>query len=145
VVLLFTSPECGPCTDLLPEIGRWHDAHSEEFTISLVSHLSAEENRAKIAEHGLEDNVLLQRDWGVAETHGTETTPSALLIRSDGTIGSPLVKGSDAVEDLMAHVIAGHTELPMLYPNGAAPQGPKVGEPAPEIGLPDLEGERTPA
>jgi hypothetical protein len=52
----------------------------EEFTISLVSHLSAEENRAKIAEHGLEDNVLLQRDWEVAETYGTETTPSAVLI-----------------------------------------------------------------
>ena len=28
VVLLFTSPECGPCTDLLPEIGRWHEEHS---------------------------------------------------------------------------------------------------------------------
>ena len=27
-VLLFTSPECGPCTDLLPEIGRWHEEHS---------------------------------------------------------------------------------------------------------------------
>jgi thiol-disulfide isomerase/thioredoxin len=73
VVLLFTSPECGPCTDLLPEIGRWHEAHSEEFTISLVSHLSAEENRAKIAEHGLGNNVLLHRDWEVAVTYGTES------------------------------------------------------------------------
>jgi peroxiredoxin len=146
VVLLFTSPECGPCTDLLPEVGRWHEEHSEELTISLVSHLSAEENRAKVAEHGLEDNVLLQEDWEVAETYGSETTPSAVLIWSDGTIGSPLVKGSDAVGELIAHVIAGHAQLPMLYPNGAhaaheaAPQGPKVGELAPEVGLPDLEG-----
>lgn len=62
VVLIFTSPDCAPCTDLLPEIGRWREEHAGKLTISLVSHLSAEENRAKVAEHGLEEHVLLQKD-----------------------------------------------------------------------------------
>jgi peroxiredoxin len=147
VVLIFTSPDCTPCTALLPEIGRWQEEHAGKLTISLVSHLSAEENRAKVAEHGLEEHVLLQEDWEVAEAYGAEATPSALLIQPDGTIGSPLAEGDDAVEDLVAHAVGGHTQLPLLRSNGghaaheeAVPAGPKVGEPAPELGLPDLEG-----
>jgi peroxiredoxin len=145
VLLFFTSPDCGPCTALFPEIGRWQEEHPEGLTIALVSHLSAEENRAKVAEYGLEENVLLQDDWEVAEDYGVESTPSAVLVMPDGAIGSPLMEGSDAVEDLVAHVIGGHTQLPMLHPNGAqeaGPQGARLGEPAPEVGLPDLEGKR---
>ena len=148
VVLIFTSPDCAPCTDLLPEIGRWREEHAGKLTISLVSHLSAEENRAKVAEHGLEEHVLLQKDWEVADAYGAEATPSAVLIRPDGTIGSPLAEGADAVEDLVAHAVGGHAQLPLLHSNGghaaheeAVPAAPKVGELAPEVRLPDLEGE----
>jgi peroxiredoxin/uncharacterized membrane protein YphA (DoxX/SURF4 family) len=147
VLLLFTSPDCGPCTDLLPDIRRWHEEHSEQLTISVISHLSAEENRAKVAEHGLEGSVLLQEDWEVAEPYGAEATPSAVLVRPDGTIGSPLAEGPDAVEDLVAHAVGGHAHLPMLHSNGghaahgeAVPASARLGEPAPEVGLPDLEG-----
>ena len=148
VLLLFTSPECSPCTDLLPEVARWQEEHSEKLTISLVSHLGAEENRAKVAEHGLEEHVLLQEDWEVAEAYGAEATPSAVLVRPDGTIGSPLAEGSDDVEDLVAHAVEGHVQLPVLHSNGGhaahgetVPATPRVGEPAPEIKRPDLNGE----
>ena len=147
VLLLFTSPDCGPCTELLPEIGRWQEEHSEKLTISVISHLSAEENRAKVAEHGLEGSVLLQEDWEVAEPYGAEATPSAVLVRHDGTIGSPLAEGPDAVEDLVAHAVGGHAHLPMHQSNGAhaahgeaVPAPARLGEPAPEVGLQDLEG-----
>ncbi len=36
VMLLFTDPNCGPCTGMLPEIGRWQE-HAEKLTISLIS------------------------------------------------------------------------------------------------------------
>ena len=147
VLLFFTSPDCGPCTELLPEIGRWQEEHSEKLTISVISHLSAEENRTKVTEHGLEGSVLLQEDWEVAEPYGAEATPSAVLVRPDGTIGSPLAEGPDAVEDLVAHAVGGHAHLPMLHSNGAhathgeaVPAPSKVGAPAPEVGLRDLEG-----
>jgi hypothetical protein len=57
-MLLFTDPECGPCTALLPEVGRWQQEHSAKLSISLVSRGTPEENRAKMDEHGL-TNVLL--------------------------------------------------------------------------------------
>jgi methylamine dehydrogenase accessory protein MauD len=147
VLLFFTSPSCGYCTDLLPEVARWQEEHAEKLTIALVSHNSAEENRAKVAEHGV-GPVLLQDDWEVSEAYDVEAAPSAQLVRPDGTIGSPLVEGPDSVENLVAEVVEGRVQLPMLHSNGgghaahgeAVPAPPNVGESAPEVGLQDLEG-----
>jgi methylamine dehydrogenase accessory protein MauD len=146
VLLFFTSPECGHCTDLLPEVARWQEEHAEKLTIALVSHNSAEENRAKVAEHGV-GPVLLQEDWEVSEAYDVEAAPSAQLVRPDGTIGSPLVEGADNVENLVAEVVGGRVQLPMQHSNGghaahgeAVPAPPKVGEAAPEVGLQDLKG-----
>ena len=35
LMLLFTDPDCGPCTAMLPEIGRWQEQHAEKLTSSL--------------------------------------------------------------------------------------------------------------
>jgi thiol-disulfide isomerase/thioredoxin len=105
VVLIFTSPDCVHCTELLPQIARWQEENSGKLTVALVSHLGAEENRAKTAEYGLEGSVLLQEDWEVADAYGVDSAPSAVLIRPDGTIGSPLVIGSEHVEALVAQAV----------------------------------------
>src|SRR5215204_7368054 len=65
VVLLFSDPNCGPCTAMLPEIGRWQQEHAQKLTISLISRGDTEENRTKTTEHGLQ-NVLLQEDREVS-------------------------------------------------------------------------------
>ena len=141
VVLIFTSPDCYYCTGLLPEIGRWQEKHAEKLSVALVSHLSVEENRAKVAEHGVK-HVLVQEDWEVADLYQVEVAPSAVLVRPDGTIGSSLVEGPDAIEDLVAQALAPRAQLPMLQSTAenATPTSPKLGEPIPEVGLPDLEG-----
>ena len=160
VVLLFSDPNCGPCTAMLPEIGRWQKEHSEKLTISLVSRGDTEENRTKTTEHGLQ-NVLLQEDREVSGAYQANGTPSAVLVQPDGKIGSPVVGGAEAIRALLAHAVGEHAQLPMqpqaqgepcpncgkVHPttNGDAqhtlPQGPEVGESAPEIELEDLEGE----
>lgn len=161
VLLLFTDPNCGPCNALLPEVGRWQQEHAEKLVISLVSRGSAEENRAKSAEHGVA-NVVLQEDWEVAQAYRVSGTPSAVLIRPDGGVGSPVSGGSEAVGSLVDRVVRGEApaRLPMYPQNQGAPcpncgevhaadhasrralpPGPKVGEPAPEIELADLGGE----
>ena len=63
VMLNFTDPGCGPCTAMLPEIGRWQQEYQDRLAISLVSRSEVEENRAKASEHGL-TNVLLQKKTG---------------------------------------------------------------------------------
>jgi len=154
VMLLFTDPDCGPCTAMFQEIRRWQKEHAEELTISLVSRGGVEANRARSTEHGLR-GLLLQEDWEVAEAYGVEGTPSAVLVRSDGTIGSPVLEGSHGIGALLEYVVGERSRLPM-HPGGqqeqlhhgsgqaaearAASGVPKLGEPAPDVELPDLNG-----
>src|SRR5215203_3608041 len=35
VMLLFTDPNCGPCSALLPEISHWQEEHEQKLTLSL--------------------------------------------------------------------------------------------------------------
>jgi len=130
VMLLFTDPGCGPCTALLPEIRRWQRDHSEELTISLVSRGGLEANRAKATEHGLR-SVLLQKDWEVSEAYQVGGTPSAVLVGPEGKVNSSVASGPDAIRGLVAH---------LLRPQAPIPVTKKVGEVAPEVKLPDLEG-----
>src|SRR5215218_5486761 len=134
VMLLFTDPNCGPCTAMLPEIRRWQKEHAEELTISLVSRGTVEENRATSTEHGLR-GVLMQQDWEVSEAYRVESTPSAVLVRSNGTIGSPVLEGEDGISALLAYAVGERSRLPM-HP------GDQQGELhfAPEVELPDLNG-----
>ena len=154
VMLLFTDPNCSSCTAMLPEIRRWQKEHAEELTISIVSQGTVEENRAKSTEHGLR-GVLMEQEWDVSEAYKVEASPSAVLVRPDGSIGSQVLEGPDAISDLLAYAVGKRSRLPLhsgdqegaqphLTPGDAASQtaskGPMVGTPAPQIELPDLNG-----
>jgi peroxiredoxin len=130
VLLVFTDPGCGPCTAMLPEIARWQEEHSEGLTVALVSRGGAEENRAKAQEHGLTD-VLLQEDWEVSEAYRVKGTPSAVLVTPDGKVGGPAANGADAIRSRVGQVVSPRAPVPMTK---------KVGEVAPEVKLPDLDG-----
>ena len=147
VVLIFSDPGCGPCTAFLPEVGRWQREAATKVVVVLISRGTVEANRPKMTEYGL-THVLLQQDREVAQAYQANGTPSAVLIRRDGTIGSPLAQGADAIRALIATALnpTGLGTLPMaaVQGNGAAPRpptGPKVGEPAPDFSLPDLSGQ----
>jgi peroxiredoxin len=153
VMLIFTHPDWATCTALLPEIGLWQQEHAAKLTVSLVSRGTVEENRAKSTEQGL-SGVLMQKDWEVSEAYGVESTPSAVLVRSDGTIGSPVLEGADAISALLAYAVGERSRLPLLYggqqgelhpasEDAAAQTASRAsgfGEPAPQIELPDLNG-----
>jgi methylamine dehydrogenase accessory protein MauD len=154
VLLLFTDPNCGSCTAMLPEIRRWQKEHADELTISLVSDGTVEENRAKSTEHGLR-GVLMEQDLGVSEAYEVEASPSAVLVQPDGTIGSPVLEGPDAIGGLLAYAVGKRRRLP-LHSEGqeaaqpylpsedatvqATEKGPVLGKPAPQIELPNLDG-----
>ncbi len=148
LVLMFSDPGCGPCTALLPEIGRWQREHAAKVVVALISRGTVEANRSKVTEYGL-THVLLQQDREIAEAYQASGTPSAVLIRREGTIGSPVAAGADAIRALMTSAVT----LPVLDAlpppaaatgNGhsAGPAVPKVGEPAPRFKLPDLTGKQ---
>ena len=155
VMMLFTDPGCGPCTALLPDVGRWQEEHAPKLTLSLISRGEVEENKTKAQEHGLTD-VLLQKDWEVSEAYEVRGTPSAVLISPDGKIASPVAGGAEGIRDLLSYAVGERAQLPLHHPqaqgepcpdcgkvHAAAPTVPasqKIGEQAPEVKLPDLEG-----
>jgi thiol-disulfide isomerase/thioredoxin len=143
VMLVFTDPGCGPCAELLPELGRWQQEYAEKLTISLVGRGSVEENSAEVSQYGV-GGVLLQEDWEVADAYKVDATPGAVIVGPEGTIQSPVAEGPDEVEELVARAVEAGAQLPLYF---AAAQeeddeleAPKVGEPAPELSLPDLTG-----
>jgi peroxiredoxin/membrane associated rhomboid family serine protease len=157
VMMLFTDPGCGPCNALLPEVGRWQEEHTQKLTLALVSRGEVEENKTKAQEHGL-TNVVLQKDWEVSEAYEVRGTPSAVLISPDGKVASPVAGGDEGIRGLLSYAVGERTQLPM-QPHQSQTQGQpcpncgkvhaaaptveasqKVGEEAPEVKLPDLEG-----
>jgi peroxiredoxin len=155
VVLAFMDPGCGPCTALLPDLARWQHDYTGKLTVAIISRGTAEANRAKMADHSV-THLLLQKDREVAQAYQAHGTPSAVVVRPDGTIGTALAQGADQIKSLVATTVG----LPALAPlplapatsdvgngNGHAapaapprPAGPKVGEPAPVLTLLDLSG-----
>ncbi|MGH2531769.1 MAG: redoxin domain-containing protein [Thermomicrobiales bacterium] len=164
VLLIFSDPNCGPCNALLPDLGRWQREHASKLTLALLSRGKPEANKAKAAEHGL-SHVLLQEDREVAQLYQAHGTPSAVLVHANGTIASPVSSGAEAIRTLVSTVTGTLSIQPAAVParsagNGAAqaPSGPaaaprpaanydgqaapdpRIGQPAPAISLPDLEG-----
>ncbi len=150
IVLLFSDPACGPCTALFPEVGRWQREHAAKVVVVLLSRGTAEANRPKVTEYRM-THVLLQKDREVAQAYQASGTPSAVLVRQDGTIGGPVAAGADAIRALIASALNPPVlhALPLGAPAngngcGAAPRleaFPKMGESAPDFSLPDLSGQ----
>jgi peroxiredoxin len=145
VVLMFTDPSCGSCMELHPDVGRWQQQYAEKIAIALVGRRTVAENAAEAAEHGVR-NVMLQEDWGVADAYQVDATPGAVVVSPEGTIGSPVAQGPNEVETLGAQTAGARSQLPMFSPTaGHAPHEEdepahlKIGDPAPEVRLPNLE------
>jgi peroxiredoxin len=84
----------------------------------------AENNRAMNSHQA--GPVLLQQKREVAETYQAWGTPAAVLVRADGTIGSPVAQGADAIRTLVAQSVR---QTPL-----------KIGDLAPLLELRDLSG-----
>jgi peroxiredoxin len=100
VLLVFSSPHCGPCNTLAPKLQKFHCKH-RELELAMVSRESVEENRAKVKEHGLTFPVVLQKQWEVSRDYAYFATPVAYLIDGAGVIAADVAVGVDAVVDLM--------------------------------------------
>ena len=135
LLLLFTDPGCGPCTALMPQMAAWQREHASRLSIVIASRDTLEKNRALQREHGL-THLLLQKDREVSMLYEAYGTPSAVLIRPDGTIGSPLAGGADAIASLVASTIG----LPPPERSATQRSGLPNGSPAPIFSLSDLDG-----
>lgn len=100
VILLFLSPSCWMCAEMVPELVRWQREYTGKLTLAIVSHGTEEENRRKFGEPGLPP-VLLQQRHEVSQRYLSPGTPAAVLVRVDGRIGSRVVMGYGPIQRLL--------------------------------------------
>lgn len=132
VLLLFTHPGCGPCTAMLPEAAGWQLDSEAHFNLALLTQGTRDENRAKTKEHGIH-SVLVQREHELSDQYQAQGTPSAVLVRPDGTIGSPVAAGVEAIRSLVSSTI--NESLSALVSIQL-----QEGATAPPLVFPDLDG-----
>lgn len=130
VVLIFSDPDCGPCTALLPDIGRWQREHAAALTVAVLSRGTVEANLAMSSDLD-PARVLLQRDREAMTAFGVIGTPSAVIVRPDGTIGGLLAQAEAEIRQLIARW------TPQPDSNRLQPLAP-----APGFTLANLDGEQ---
>jgi len=116
LLLLFTSPGCGPCDALLPDVASWQSAHADRLTVAIFVDGEPAEVRATAERHGL-GTVLVDSGGRVYDAYDASGTPSAVLVAGDGTVASRLASGAGAIAELVAGVL----DAPGLPPGAPAP------------------------
>jgi peroxiredoxin len=134
--VLFWSPTCGFCTRMLDDVKAWEKEHPEDAPkLLVVSSGTAELNRAQ----GFSSPVVLEQDFATGNLFGARGTPSAILVDKDGKIASSLAVGGPAVLSLIG-AKSSATDGNGAAAQAAAPPAAQLGDPAPDISLPDLAG-----
>jgi hypothetical protein len=78
--------------------------------------------------------VLLQKEWEVAEAYEVRGTPSALVVRPDGTVGSSVAGGAEAIRNLVQQAVEAPSPNAPLLPGAPAPDHNGHGDPCPKCG-----------
>jgi len=101
VLLVFSSPICGPCITLAPQIEQFHRSHPE-IQVMMVSKGEPSDNRKKVKEYGLTFPIVLQQQWEVSRRYAMFATPVAYLIDEKGVITRDIAVGVEPIHALMA-------------------------------------------
>jgi peroxiredoxin len=100
VLLVFSSPHCGPCNTLAPRLEEFHRRHSE-MDVVMISRGEPAENHAKVKEHRLTFPVVLQRQWEISRHYAMFATPIAYLIDENGVIARDVAVGVEPIQSLI--------------------------------------------
>jgi thiol-disulfide isomerase/thioredoxin len=136
LVLLFTDPRCGPCYELLPDLGGWQREYGDRLSFALVSAGEPKTNMAMTAEYGIHP-VLLQQEQELTEAFKLQQAPAALVILPDGVISAGPRYGAFAIRQLVADTLG----LAMPPSPARAATVARVGQPALRLRRPDLHGQ----
>ncbi|MGC4107784.1 MAG: redoxin domain-containing protein [Thermomicrobiales bacterium] len=134
VMLVFTSPSCTPCTKLMPDIAKWQRDGNQRLRTVVVSRGDRDVNIVKTNDAGV-TGVLLQPEREISTMYGANSTPSAVVVMSDGRIGSALARGATAVRALADAQLS----APAVAAPAPTPEPSPARALAPAIALPTLD------
>jgi peroxiredoxin/uncharacterized membrane protein YphA (DoxX/SURF4 family) len=118
-VLFFTSPDCGPCGGLLPDLARWQESLAARATIAVVARGAAADNEEFFTDHEME-NVLIDAEQEVFEAYNVRSTPTAIAVSPDGRVALAPAGGLHMPEVVMRI---------MIRPDAADTNGASDGQP----------------
>jgi peroxiredoxin len=137
-VVVFVSPGCHNCTELLPDLAAYQrDNHGPHVVV--LSDGTVADNRDKASESG-EIQILLQADKSLSEQVGILGTPAAILVGVDGNMAGGVIHGPDPIRSL---IVTTHNTL-LGPPDESHDHGPVhqiegrplgAGDEAPEVSL----------
>jgi thiol-disulfide isomerase/thioredoxin/uncharacterized membrane protein YphA (DoxX/SURF4 family) len=104
LLLLFTSPHCGPCIVIFKEIKEWQEAHKDQLTIAVITRGTVKDNFVNVARNSLGE-VLLQKEREVGEKYGGLATPTGVVVSPDGRIASRVAMGAAEIRTLLDNVL----------------------------------------
>ncbi len=86
-VLLFVSPDCPACTEVL-EDEMAYLKHKAQGNLIVICRAGREDCARLVEQHGLEVPVVADADDQVSRLHGISAVPTAVLINADNRIQS---------------------------------------------------------
>jgi thiol-disulfide isomerase/thioredoxin len=130
-VVLFWNPTCGFCQRMLDDLKAWEENPPQDAPkLLVVSTGTLEANRAQ----GLRSPLVIDDGFATGKAVGASGTPAAVLIDREGHIAGAVAVGAPRVFAML-----NGEELVEETP-GAPPIELTIGDPAPPIELPDLDG-----
>jgi len=100
VLLVFSQPDCNPCTGLTTDLQDLHARSAPDLTVVVISRGDEEQNRRKRDEAGARYPIVLQQGWQTSRDYGIFETPVAFLIDADGVIAHEVARGPTEILEL---------------------------------------------
>jgi uncharacterized membrane protein YphA (DoxX/SURF4 family)/thiol-disulfide isomerase/thioredoxin len=99
ILLMFMSPGCPSCGELVPKLARWQRSLAERLTIAVVSAGQARDHEVW-ARQGVQ-NILLAEDFDAIEAYRIRAAPSAVIVTMAGQVGSNPAESVFGIEPLI--------------------------------------------
>jgi thiol-disulfide isomerase/thioredoxin len=112
VMLVFTEPGCPACKDFLPVMRGWERRYASRLRIAVITTAGGDGSHLD----GVR-TALFQRNREISDAYGISAIPAAVLVRADGTIGSSVMLGGEAIATLLPTVAAkdeGGSAIPII-------------------------------
>jgi thiol-disulfide isomerase/thioredoxin len=106
VVIVFASPTCGHCLQLLPRLSRWNGAIGDDLTLVVVESGVGDDGLPDDQRHAVKGLITLTApDRELEKKYYVHGTPSGISISADGLISSSPMPGTARIEQLIRRVL----------------------------------------
>lgn len=105
LAMVFFSPDCGSCTEELPQIKAMSEMLQEKNIDLVMIDLDGKDTKSYAAEHGLKMDILIapQGENPLYDDYNASYTPSFCLLNPDGTVhttGLHMLQLAEAAEEM---------------------------------------------